>query len=82
MLRGSLLPCCTRISKTFARRTFHPQKPLTRRAQMTSAPAPPQERPLIVGRDEGPEDPFPLRMEGNVTTGFQRGSSLVCFSPS
>ena len=46
---------------------------------MTSAPAPPQERPLIVGRDEGPEDPFPLCMEGNVTTGFQRGSSLVCY---
>lgn len=45
---------------------------------MTSDPAPPKEkRPLIVGPDEGPDEPFPLRMEGKVTTGFKRGSTLV-----
>ncbi|SPO05004.1 related to FMN1 - Riboflavin kinase [Cephalotrichum gorgonifer] len=47
---------------------------------MSSEPAPPAAtRPLLVGGDDGPETPFPLRMEGNVTTGFQRGSTLLGF---
>ncbi|PKS11516.1 hypothetical protein jhhlp_003281 [Lomentospora prolificans] len=34
-------------------------------------------RPLIVGSDEGPEAPYPYQMEGKITTGFQRGSTLI-----
>lgn len=34
-------------------------------------------RPLVVGSDDGPEAPFPYQMEGKITTGFQRGSTLV-----
>ncbi|KAF7943996.1 hypothetical protein EAE96_010407 [Botrytis aclada] len=31
-------------------------------------------RPLIVGSESGPESPYPLRMEGEVVSGFGRGS--------
>lgn len=31
-------------------------------------------RPLIVGTDAGPSPPYPLRMEGEVISGFGRGS--------
>ncbi|KAF6813835.1 riboflavin kinase [Colletotrichum sojae] len=31
-------------------------------------------RPLIIGRESGPEAPFPLKMEGKVISGFGRGS--------
>lgn len=36
-------------------------------------------RPLVVGNDDGPEAPFPYQMEGKITTGFQRGSTLIGF---
>ena len=39
------------------------------------------ERPGIVGGEEGPQDPYPLRMEGDVISGFGRGSKEVS-SPS
>ncbi|KAN0120160.1 riboflavin kinase [Hyaloscypha variabilis] len=32
------------------------------------------ERPQIIGPDSGPEPPFPLRMGGQVVSGFGRGS--------
>ncbi|KAK7750762.1 riboflavin kinase [Diatrype stigma] len=35
---------------------------------------PPSSRPEIVGPDSGPEPPYPLRMEGEVISGFGRGS--------
>ncbi|RDL36996.1 uncharacterized protein BP5553_04429 [Venustampulla echinocandica] len=35
---------------------------------------PPAPRASIVGNDSGPESPFPLRMEGEVVSGFGRGS--------
>lgn len=44
---------------------------------MSSEAAAQEKRPLIVGPEEGPEEPFPLWMEGKVTTGFKRGSTLV-----
>ncbi|KAM0126485.1 hypothetical protein ACHAO1_010023 [Botrytis cinerea] len=31
-------------------------------------------RPSIVGSESGPESPYPLRMEGEVVSGFGRGS--------
>ncbi|KAG0651333.1 Riboflavin kinase [Hyphodiscus hymeniophilus] len=31
-------------------------------------------RPTIIGPDSGPEPPFPLRMKGDVVSGFGRGS--------
>ncbi|KAI9650616.1 riboflavin kinase [Ciborinia camelliae] len=31
-------------------------------------------RPLIVGAESGPEPPYPLRMQGEVVSGFGRGS--------
>ncbi|QSZ36122.1 hypothetical protein DSL72_007247 [Monilinia vaccinii-corymbosi] len=31
-------------------------------------------RPQIVGADSGPEPPYPLRMQGEVVSGFGRGS--------
>ncbi|KAH6678829.1 hypothetical protein F5X68DRAFT_173214 [Plectosphaerella plurivora] len=31
-------------------------------------------RPRVVGAEEGPESPYPLRMEGKVISGFGRGS--------
>ncbi len=34
-------------------------------------------RPLIIGPDSGPEPPFPVRMEGEVISGFGRGSKEV-----
>lgn len=34
-------------------------------------------RPRIVGPEQGPEPPFPLRMEGKVISGFGRGSKEV-----
>ena len=36
------------------------------------------ERPQIIGPDSGPEPPFPLRMGGQVVSGFGRGSKEVC----
>jgi riboflavin kinase len=36
--------------------------------------APAGERPLIIGPNEGPESPFPLRLSGPVVKGFGRGS--------
>jgi riboflavin kinase len=36
--------------------------------------APATERPLIVGPENGPEPPFPLRLSGPVIKGFGRGS--------
>ncbi|KAI1494844.1 riboflavin kinase [Biscogniauxia mediterranea] len=44
----------------------------------SAAPAPPpssaSSRPRILYPDSGPEPPFPLRMEGEVISGFGRGS--------
>ncbi|KAK7943086.1 riboflavin kinase [Apiospora aurea] len=40
---------------------------------MAEAPAAP-ERPRIVCSDNGPEAPYPLQMEGEVISGFGRGS--------
>ena len=37
-----------------------------------------EERPRILYSDDGPEPPFPLRMEGVVISGFGRGSKEVC----
>lgn len=34
-------------------------------------------RPSIVGPDAGPEEPYPLKMEGTVISGFGRGSKEV-----
>ncbi|TAQ83356.1 hypothetical protein B7494_g8320 [Chlorociboria aeruginascens] len=34
-------------------------------------------RPTIIGPDSGPEAPFPLRMKGEVISGFGRGSKEV-----
>ncbi|KKA30045.1 hypothetical protein TD95_001527 [Thielaviopsis punctulata] len=34
-------------------------------------------RPSIVGPDSGPEQPFPLKMEGKVISGFGRGSKQL-----
>ena len=34
-------------------------------------------RPSIIGPDSGPEAPFPLRMKGQVVSGFGRGSKDV-----
>ncbi|KAK3333948.1 riboflavin kinase [Cercophora scortea] len=41
-----------------------------------SSPAPTtsSKRPLVIGPPEGPEPPYPLRMEGKVIKGFGRGS--------
>ncbi|TVY33558.1 Riboflavin kinase, partial [Lachnellula subtilissima] len=39
-----------------------------------AAAAPRAPRPTIIGPDTGPEPPFPLRMEGEVISGFGRGS--------
>ena len=36
------------------------------------------ERPRIVYSDNGPEAPYPLQMEGEVISGFGRGSKEVC----
>ena len=36
------------------------------------------ERPRIVYTDNGPEAPYPLQMEGEVISGFGRGSKEVC----
>ncbi|TVY20804.1 Riboflavin kinase [Lachnellula arida] len=38
------------------------------------AAAPRAPRPTIIGPDTGPSPPFPLRMEGEVISGFGRGS--------
>lgn len=54
---------------------------LWNKAKMSSEVAAQEKRPLIVGPDEGPEEPFPLWMEGKVTTGFKRGSTLVSQPP-
>ncbi|KAF6756852.1 hypothetical protein DFP72DRAFT_262297 [Ephemerocybe angulata] len=35
--------------------------------------------PLIIGRSTGPEEPYPLRMEGKVIRGFGRGSRDLGF---
>ncbi|CCC12997.1 hypothetical protein SMACR_06141 [Sordaria macrospora] len=40
---------------------------------MTSLPNP-DNRPLLIGPPAGPEAPFPFRMEGEVISGFGRGS--------
>ncbi len=37
-------------------------------------------RPSIIGPDSGPEAPYPLRMGGEVVSGFGRGSKEVCCS--
>lgn len=39
-----------------------------------------EERPRILYSDDGPEPPFPLRMEGVVISGFGRGSKEVCIT--
>lgn len=39
------------------------------------------ERPRIVYSDNGPEAPYPLQMEGEVISGFGRGSKEVCVPP-
>ncbi|ESZ95610.1 Riboflavin kinase [Sclerotinia borealis F-4128] len=36
--------------------------------------SPSEPRPLIIGPDSGPEPPYPLRMQGEVVSGFGRGS--------
>ena len=36
-------------------------------------------RPSIVGSESGPESPYPLRMEGEVVSGFGRGSKEVSY---
>ncbi|KAF4632728.1 hypothetical protein G7Y89_g5401 [Cudoniella acicularis] len=41
---------------------------------MSQDTAPRAPRPAIIGPDSGPEAPFPLRMEGEVISGFGRGS--------
>ncbi|RDW75321.1 hypothetical protein BP6252_06463 [Coleophoma cylindrospora] len=33
-----------------------------------------EDRPTIIGEDSGPSPPFPLRMKGEVVSGFGRGS--------
>lgn len=38
-------------------------------------------RPTIIGADAGPEAPFPLRMKGEVVSGFGRGSKEVNNAP-
>jgi riboflavin kinase len=35
------------------------------------------DRPMIIGPDAGPEDGYPLQMEGKVISGFGRGSKEV-----
>ncbi len=35
-------------------------------------------RAAIIGDDNGPQAPFPLRMRGSVVSGFGRGSKEVC----
>ena len=40
----------------------------------------PPSRPSVVCPDSGPEPPYPLRMEGEVISGFGRGSKEVCLS--
>ena len=34
-------------------------------------------RPSVVGPDDGPAAPFPLRLDGEVIKGFGRGSKEV-----
>ncbi|KAK7992086.1 riboflavin kinase [Apiospora saccharicola] len=41
---------------------------------MAEAPTTTSERPRIVYSDNGPEAPYPLQMEGEVISGFGRGS--------
>lgn len=43
-------------------------------------PPPDGPRPMIIGPDSGPEEPFPLKMKGLVVKGFGRGSKEVCGS--
>lgn len=38
-------------------------------------------RDTIIGTDDGPEPPFPLRMKGEVVKGFGRGSKEVAATP-
>ena len=45
-----------------------------RHANMSTSPS---SRPSIVCPDSGPEPPYPLRMEGEVISGFGRGSKEV-----
>ena len=39
-------------------------------------------RPSIIGSDAGPSAPFPLKVGGEVVSGFGRGSKEVCFYSS
>ena len=53
-----------------------------RHANMSTSPS---SRPSIVCPDSGPEPPYPLRMEGEVISGFGRGSKevrwlVLCFA--
>ena len=36
-----------------------------------------RQRPLIIGPDEGPAAPFPIKLSGPVIAGFGRGSKQV-----
>jgi len=38
-------------------------------------------RDPTAGPDNGPEQPFPLRLDGKVIKGFGRGSKEVCACP-
>lgn len=41
----------------------------------STAPVRPASRPKIVDSEDGPSDPFPICIEGEVVKGFGRGSS-------
>jgi hypothetical protein len=47
---------------------------------MAETVSPKRQRESIVGPESGPEPPFPLRMKGEVVSGFGRGSKEVCFA--
>ncbi|KAI0594700.1 hypothetical protein F4775DRAFT_572692 [Biscogniauxia sp. FL1348] len=65
----------TSTTTTTTTTTTSAAPPSSSSSSVAPTPAPPSSsRPRILYPDSGPEPPFPLRMEGEVISGFGRGS--------